>query len=51
MTWLLKWYIKSRYFGFNRFYYKEFETFGDLEYFIKENKISNYDIYKYVGGE
>ena len=42
---ILKYYIKSNYLGFNRVYYKEFELFDDLEYFIDHNDIKNYSVY------
>ena len=49
MHWLLKYYVKSKYFGYIRVYYKEFELFGELEHFIYEHKIKEYEIYESAG--
>ena len=46
---LLKYYFKSKYFGFNRVDYIEFELYSDLEYFIYHNNIIKYDVYKMIG--
>ena len=48
---ILKYYIKSKYLGFNRVYYKEFELFSDLEYFIDHNDIKNYTVYGIMNKE
>lgn len=46
---LLKYYVNSRYFGFTRIIYKEFELFSDLESFVNVNNIKIYDVYKLQG--
>jgi len=50
MNYILKYYKKSRYIGFNKLYYKEFNTYQDAyEFTIKENiKSCDYDIYAKV---
>lgn len=46
---ILKYYIRSKYFGYSRINYKEFEYFSDLESFINYNNIKIYEIYERVG--
>ena len=46
MKWLLKYYIKSKYLGYSKVYYKEFELFSLLEYYIRINNIKDYEIYR-----
>ena len=49
MKWLLKYYIKSKYLGYSKGYYKEFELFSLLEYYIRINNIKDYEIYRKKG--
>lgn len=49
MLYLLKYYTKSKYFGFYRINYLEFELYSELEYFIFHNNIKKYDVYKMIG--
>lgn len=42
---ILKYYINSRYFGFNRVIYKEFKTYKDLMTYCYEHKIKDFDVY------
>lgn len=46
---ILKYYLKSKYFGFSRINYKEFSYFSDLESFINVYNIKYYEIYERVG--
>ena len=47
MTYLLKYYDKSKYFGFNKLYYKEFNTYEEVMIYVCENNINykNYTVY------
>lgn len=46
---ILKYYTKSKYFGFNRINYKEFYYFSDLESFINIYNVKDYEIYERIG--
>jgi len=45
MIYLLKYYIKSKYFGYSKIYYKEFETYQELMSYCYDKKIKNFDVY------
>lgn len=48
MKFILKYYTESKYFHFEREYYKEFKTIKELKDYLFENitKISHYLIYR-----
>lgn len=39
MKWILKYYIKSKYLGYSKVYYKEFEFLNELKSYTTLNKI------------
>ncbi len=45
MKWILKYYIKSKYLGYSKAYYKEFEFLNELKSYTTLNNIKNYEIY------
>lgn len=45
MTYILKYVIQSRYFGYVRVYYKEFETYQEMMSFCYDNQIKKFDVY------
>ena len=47
MKYILKIYHKSKYFGFEREEYKEFDTYEQIMLYVSEKKIcyENYEIY------
>ena len=46
MKYIMKYKIRSKYFGFIREYYKEFDSMLDILEFIIANSIKEYKIYK-----
>ena len=48
MKWVLKYYIKSKYLGYSKVYYKEFEFLNELKSYTTLNNIKNYEIYERV---
>ena len=48
MKWILKYYIKSKYLGYSKVYYKEFELLDNLKTYIRLNNIINYEIYERI---
>lgn len=50
MKYILKIYHKSKYFGFEKIEYKEFETYADLMVYVcdKQLKYENYEVFAKV---
>lgn len=50
MNYILKYWYKSKYFGFKRLEYKEFDSYSQIMIFILENKIkyNEYEIFSKV---
>lgn len=50
MNYILKYWYKSKYFGFKRLEYKEFDSYSQIMIFISENKIkyNEYEIFSKV---
>lgn len=46
MNYILKYFIKSKYIGFMKKQYIEFEKIGNLIKFIKDNNIYDFTIYQ-----
>lgn len=47
MKYILKYFYPSKYFGFKRYKYKEFEKYEEIMIFISDNKIKfeDYEIF------
>lgn len=45
MKYILRYELKSKYFGFKKVYYKEFEELEDVYNFIKNNHITKGSVY------
>lgn len=50
MNYILKYYKKSKYIGFNKMYYKEFQSYEDAYHYVCDHNIRycDYDIYAKV---
>lgn len=45
MNYILKYYVKSKYLGYKKVYYREFETYQELMSYCYDRKITNFDVY------
>lgn len=46
MRYVLKYEMKSKYFGFTKIYYKEFNSIFEMNQFMKNDNIKNCKIYE-----
>ena len=46
MRYILKYELKSKYFGFVKVYYKEFNRIFEINQFIKNNNLKKCEIYE-----
>lgn len=46
MNYILRFEVKSRYFGFTRVYYKEFNKLFDIFVFLTNNDVSYWKVYQ-----